>query len=225
MRLRGLIHVASILLSLATAWLFVRMYFSPSWKAISLRNWQGSSADLPHTKPLPNKCGNQKSCPENFFAFKVISGAASVVGPSICFENTVLMSNVKNNIDRGLNVALVNGTTGQLMKTDTFDMYAGDVKQLLDFLKAIQEGVIVIVASYDDPATKLNDEARAMFTEMGSRAASQLGFRDNWLFIGAKGLKDKSPYEQHIKNDAAKNKYDGWPEMLEMEGCLPKKLD
>nr|XP_014430833.1 protein FAM3D [Pelodiscus sinensis] len=104
-------------------------------------------------------------------------------------------------------------------------MYSGDVKLLLDFLKVIPHGTIVMVASYDDPATKLNDEARTLLSELGSSYASKLGFRDNWTFIGAKGLQEKSPYEQHLKNDAAKNKYDGWPEVLEMEGCIPKKMD
>ncbi|NXY92243.1 FAM3C protein, partial [Alcedo cyanopectus] len=60
----------------------------------------------------PNKCGIQKSCPQNYFAFKIISGAANVVGPSICFDGMILMSSVKNNIGRGLNIALVNGKLG-----------------------------------------------------------------------------------------------------------------
>lgn len=30
---------------------------------------------------------------------------------------------------------------------------------------------------------------------------------------------------QYIKNDKKTNKYDGWPEMLEMEGCVPRKMD
>uniref|UniRef100_A0A8C3RS17 FAM3 metabolism regulating signaling molecule D n=1 Tax=Chelydra serpentina TaxID=8475 RepID=A0A8C3RS17_CHESE len=169
------------------------------------------------TQPLRTKCGNQKSCPESSFAFKVISGAANVVGPSMCFENTM-----RDSLGRGLAGV---GTNGQLMKTGVFDMYSGDIKLLLDFLKAIQSGTIVIVASYDDPATKLNDEARKLFTSLGSSHASKLAFRDNWNFVGAKGLKNESPFEQHLKNEAAKNKYDGWPEVLEMEGCIPKKMD
>lgn len=36
-----------------------------------------------------NKCGNQRSCPTKHFAFKIISGAANVVGPSICFNDEV----------------------------------------------------------------------------------------------------------------------------------------
>uniref|UniRef100_A0A8C4XTH8 FAM3 metabolism regulating signaling molecule D n=1 Tax=Falco tinnunculus TaxID=100819 RepID=A0A8C4XTH8_FALTI len=155
-----------------------------------------------------HKCRNQQSCPENHFAFKIISGAANVVGPSICFDDMVLMSSVKNNVGRGLNIALVN-----------------DINKLYTFLQEIKHGTIVLMASYDDAATKMNDKVRAYLTELGSSHANNLGFRDNWVFLGAKGLKKKSPFEQHIKNDKDTNKYDGWPELLEMEGCAPRKMD
>uniref|UniRef100_A0A8C0J5S9 FAM3 metabolism regulating signaling molecule D n=1 Tax=Chelonoidis abingdonii TaxID=106734 RepID=A0A8C0J5S9_CHEAB len=218
----GLIRIAAMLFSLGTAWLFVQTYFNTGWKVVSLRIQFTVCSSFPsETQPLRNKCGNKKSCPESTFAFKVSSGAANVVGPSICFENMMIMSGVKNNIGRGLNIALVNGD-----RTSLWILFSlPDIKLLLDFLKAIKSGTIVIVASYDDPATKLNDEVRTLFTNLGSRHVSKLAFRDNWIFIGAKGLKDKSPYEQHLQNEAAKNKYEGWPEVLEMEGCVPKKMD
>uniref|UniRef100_A0A8C3EXH5 Uncharacterized protein n=1 Tax=Corvus moneduloides TaxID=1196302 RepID=A0A8C3EXH5_CORMO len=158
-----------------------------------------------------HKCGNQKSCPQNYFAFKIISGAANVVGPSICFEDLVLMSSVKNNIGRGLNIALVNGEL--------------DITKLQTFLQGIKRGTLVLTASYDDAATKMNDKVQAYFTELGSSHVGKLGFRDNWVFLGAKGLMNKSPFEKHIKNDKETNKYDGWPELLEMEGCAPRKMD
>lgn len=147
------------------------------------------------------------------------------------------------------------------------------------------------------PPFRMNDKVRAQFTELGSSHVSSLGFRDNWIFLGAKGLKGKSPFEevrvpplpvaleapiifiaspelhltylstedkgqwcypphraklqifphcklalchqrphsfslsffffslQHIKNDVKTNKYDGWPELVEMEGCAPRKMD
>uniref|UniRef100_A0A670XUI8 FAM3 metabolism regulating signaling molecule D n=1 Tax=Pseudonaja textilis TaxID=8673 RepID=A0A670XUI8_PSETE len=180
------------------------------------------SAETPLTQ---NKCNNKKRCPEQTFSFKIISGAANVVGPSICFDGNILMSNVKNNVGRGLNIALINGTTGQVIKIDSFDMYSGDIKNLLDFMKGISKGTLVFLASYDDPATKLNDEARKLFSDLGSKYASQVGFRDNWIFLGGSGLKSKTPFEQHLKNNKETNKYDGWPELLEMEGCVPKKID
>jgi len=42
---------------------------------------------------------------------------------------------------------------------------------------------------------RMNDKIRAHFVELGSSHVSNLGFRDNWIFLGAKGLKNKSPFE------------------------------
>uniref|UniRef100_UPI0037E76771 protein FAM3C n=1 Tax=Semicossyphus pulcher TaxID=241346 RepID=UPI0037E76771 len=177
------------------------------------------------TKPIRYKCGLSKACPVGHFAFKIVSGAASVVGPKVCLEDKLLMSGVKNNVGRGINIALVNGRTGDLIKTDFFDMWGGDVAPMIKFLKEIDDGTVVMIASYDDPATKLNDEARKLITDLGSTVITNLGFRDNWIFVGGKGIKTKSPFEQHIKNSADTNKFEGWPEVLEMEGCVPKRHD
>ncbi|XP_060617000.2 protein FAM3D [Anolis sagrei] len=227
MRVSGVLRIAALLFTLFATWLFASAYFNHmSVKSINIRSWLGAEKPKP-TKGavLRHKCNNKRECPSNTFAFKLISGAANVVGPSMCFENTMVMSAVKNNIGRGLNLALVNGTTGQLIKAGAFDMYSGDVKDLIDFLKPIDIGTLVLIASYDDAATKMTDEARKMLTELGSSYAYKLGFRDNWIFLGGKGLKNKSPFEQYLKNDKETNKYDGWPEVLEMEGCVPKKLE
>uniref|UniRef100_A0A803Y2R2 FAM3 metabolism regulating signaling molecule C n=1 Tax=Meleagris gallopavo TaxID=9103 RepID=A0A803Y2R2_MELGA len=160
------------------------------------------------TKPPRYKCGISKACPEKHFAFKMASGAANVVGPKICVEDNVLMSGVKNNVGRGINVALVN-----------------DVAPFIEFLKSIQDGTIVLMGTYDDGATKLNEEARKLIAELGSTSITNLAFRDNWVFCGGKGIKTKSPFEQHIKNNKDTNKYEGWPEVVEMEGCIPQKQD
>lgn len=42
----------------------------------------------------------------------------------------------------------------------------------------------------------MNDKVRAYFTELGSSHVRNLGFRDNWVFLGAKGLMNKSPFEK-----------------------------
>ncbi|KAM9182545.1 protein FAM3D [Mergus octosetaceus] len=219
----GIIRFLALFATLLGCWFIVQTYFERGGRSISLRSWLGEAGSV---RQLPqNKCGNQQSCPTKHFAFKIISGAANVVGPSICFNDEVLMSNVKNNIGRGLNIALVNGTSGKLLKTASFDMYSGDVKQLETFLQEIKDGTVILVATYDDAATKMNGKTRKLFSELGSSYINHLGFRDNWVFLGAKGLQGKSPFEQHIKNDQKTNKYDGWPELLEIEGCAPRKQD
>ncbi|XP_051886015.1 protein FAM3C [Pristis pectinata] len=177
------------------------------------------------TKLPKYKCGLAKPCPEDHFAFKMSSGAANVVGPKICIEDKIIMSGVKNNVGRGINIAVVNGKTGELLETKIFDLWSGDVNPFIDFLKKVKDGTIVFMATYDDAATKLNDEARKLISELGSSSISNLSFRDNWIFVGAKGIQSKSPFEQHIKNNKETNKYEGWPEVLEMEGCVPPKKE
>uniref|UniRef100_A0A3P9HU60 Family with sequence similarity 3 member C n=1 Tax=Oryzias latipes TaxID=8090 RepID=A0A3P9HU60_ORYLA len=176
-------------------------------------------------KPVKHKCGLSKACPPEHFAFKMASGAASVVGPRMCLEDNLIMSGVKNNVGRGINIALIDGKTGTVIQTAFFDMWGGDVAPFIKFLKEIQDGVVVMMASFDDPATKLNDEARKLIADLGSSSVGNLGFRDNWIFVGGKGIKTKSPFEQHIKNKAETNKFEGWPEVLEMEGCIPRRLN
>ncbi|XP_045429482.1 protein FAM3A isoform X3 [Pipistrellus kuhlii] len=160
----------------------------------------------PEPRARKYKCGLPQPCPEEHLAFRVVSGAANVIGPKICLEDKMLMSSVKDNVGRGLNIALVN-----------------DVNDLLKFIRPLHEGTLVFVASYDDPATKMNEETRKLFSDLGSKNVKELAFRDSWVFVGAKGVQNKSPFEQHMKNSRHTNKYEGWPEALEMEGCIPRR--
>ncbi|XP_036055446.1 protein FAM3D isoform X2 [Onychomys torridus] len=205
MRVAGLIRIVAFIFTLVALWVFLRSYISFSKKTIRLPRWLGVPSK--EIRAPKTKCGLSKPCLDNFFAFKVSSGAANVVGPSMCFENEIIMSPVRNNVGRGLNIALVN-----------------EPKLLMNFLEEIPDSTLVLVASYDDPGTKMNDKIRMIFSNLGSSYANQLGFRDSWVFLGAKDLKNKSPFEQFLKNNPETNKYEGWPELLELEGCVPRKV-
>ncbi|XP_032724428.1 protein FAM3D [Lontra canadensis] len=223
MRRSGVLRLLALIFALVSTWIFFRSFISLNMKTIHLSRWL-ADLDTKKVEVARTKCGLSKPCPDNFFAFKISSGAANVVGPTMCFENLVIMSPVKNNVGRGLNFALVNGTTGVVLTQKCFDMYSGDVTLLVKFLKEIPEGTLVLVASYDDPGTKMNGEARKLLTNLGSSYAKHLGFRDSWVFLGARDLRDKSPFEQFLKNSPDTNKYEGWPELLELEGCVPQKV-
>lgn len=222
MRASALLRCLVLTITLGILWIFVHNYSSFSTKNARLPRWMASS--IKENKVVRHKCDLSKPCTGNKFAFRLISGAANVVGPSICFENEIIMSPVKNNVGRGLNIALVNGSTGTALRYSSFDMYSGDPKVLLAFLKEIPNDALVLVASYDDPGTKMDDSIRELFTELGSSYAGQLGFRDSWVFIGSRLIKNKSPFEKFLKNDPRVNKYLEWPEMLDMEGCMPPAL-
>uniref|UniRef100_A0A2K5RBC5 FAM3 metabolism regulating signaling molecule A n=1 Tax=Cebus imitator TaxID=2715852 RepID=A0A2K5RBC5_CEBIM len=201
MRLAGPVRIVALVVAVGLTWIVVSILLG------------GPGTGFPRiqqlfTKPRARKykCGLPQPCPEEHLAFRMVSGAANVIGPKICLEDKMLMSSVKDNVGRGLNIALVN-----------------DVNDLLKFIRPLHEGTLVFVASYDDPATKMNEETRKLFGELGSKNAKELAFRDSWVFVGAKGVQNKSPFEQHVKNSKHTNKYEGWPEALEMEGCIPRR--
>ncbi|XP_019910797.1 protein FAM3C isoform X2 [Esox lucius] len=180
------------------------------------------STALPKTSTL--KCDLSKNCPIDHFAFHISSGAADVVGPKICFDGKIVMSGVRNNVGKGLNLVFVNGETGKIEDFNSFDMYSGKSQDILDFLKTIKPGMIVLVASFDDSATQMTDEIRDIFVGLGSSMIKDVKFRDSWVFAGAAGIEEKSTFEKRSANDEKTNVYGKWPEMVDIAGCFPRKI-
>ncbi|XP_033273988.2 protein FAM3A isoform X5 [Orcinus orca] len=209
MRLAGPLRIVALVISVGLTWLVASILLGgPGGGFPRIQQLFASPENSVTAEPRARKykCGLPQPCPEEHLAFRVVSGAANVIGPKICLEDRMLMSSVKDNVGRGLNIALVN-----------------DVNDLLKFIRPLHEGTLVFVASYDDPATKMNEETRKLFSDLGSKNVKDLAFRDSWVFVGAKGVQNKSPFEQHVKNSKHTNKYEGWPEALEMEGCIPRR--
>ncbi|XP_048113586.1 protein FAM3C isoform X1 [Alosa alosa] len=176
-------------------------------------------------KGLQHKCGLPTGCVKGTFAFRIRSGAANAIPATMCFNGQMILSRSLRNTKEGLNIAVINARTGELIRTGTFNMWHGEVESLVTFLKAVEKDTLVLIATYDDGATKITDEARGLIAELGSTSINKLAFRDNWVFAGGKGISGKSPFEQHIANNKSNNKYDKWPELLEMTGCIPQKMD
>ncbi|KAJ8002974.1 hypothetical protein DPEC_G00164520 [Dallia pectoralis] len=196
--------------------------------SVWLQGPKGSKENFSRSGTAVNPCGIPKPCLAGNFSFLIFTGAANAVGPKICIENKLVMGAEKQNTGAGINIAVVNGKTGAVIKTDYFDMYGGEVEPLIEFLKSIETGSVVLMATFDDPASKLNEEAKQLIRQLGSSVIDTLGFRDNWVFVGGKaaeGANIKSTLEKHIKNIKEQNKYDDWPEMIELEGCIPYFLN
>uniref|UniRef100_A0A087Y2G5 ILEI/PANDER domain-containing protein n=1 Tax=Poecilia formosa TaxID=48698 RepID=A0A087Y2G5_POEFO len=182
-------------------------------------------ANAGESGPAEGPCFRKNVCPANHIGFFVQSGAANVVPPKICVNNNLALGTVMNNAGSGINIVVVNGKSGEVVKTDHFNMYSGSVEPLIEFLKGVETGSVVLMAVYDEGSTKLNEEARTLISDLGSSTIHSLGYRDNWVFVGGKGTTGKSNFEKHMKSDDSKNKYDNWPEMVEVEGCVPKYVE
>uniref|UniRef100_UPI00358ED361 protein FAM3D-like isoform X2 n=1 Tax=Myxine glutinosa TaxID=7769 RepID=UPI00358ED361 len=181
------------------------------WKLLQKVAIYVSERDEDENMPAPELgltvCNPQMPCPDKHFPFTVVSGAANVMGPTLCFNNHVIMSQALNNVENGLNIALID-----------------DVYELIRFMHATPDGTIVLIATFDDAATRLNTKARSMLKDLGSVHVTSLAEKDSWAFVGAKGIEGYSPFEEILKNDPKTNRYDGWPEMVKLEGCIPKRM-
>uniref|UniRef100_UPI00358F9E38 protein FAM3C-like n=1 Tax=Myxine glutinosa TaxID=7769 RepID=UPI00358F9E38 len=209
--------VRNIIFILTSTCVFLALYFifheTSDMTQISARNTDGVH------------CGRNSPCPPQHLAFLMHSGAASVVGPKLCLEENLILSNSMQNVGEGLNILFADGRTGKVLRSEHFNMYSGDVSLLIEFMKDIPPSTFVFVLSYDDAASKLTPEVREIFQKLGSTAIKTIAFRDSWLFIGATDIKGPSPFEVVIKNDRDHNKYEGWPERANLEGCIPLKQD
>ncbi|KAM8915774.1 protein FAM3C [Spinachia spinachia] len=170
------------------------------------------------------KCSLSTVCPPDHFALQITSGAATVVGPKICFDGKTIMSTVLNNVGPGLNIVLVNGRNGKVEKHGYLNINSGNEKDILAYLKDIKPGIIVLVASFDDVTTKMTDEMREVFVGMGSTLIRSLKPRDGWVFAGRAGTENKSLLEKQAVSDVDTNVYGMWPEMVQIGGCIPKTL-
>ncbi|XP_041128705.1 protein FAM3C-like [Polyodon spathula] len=118
-----------------------------------------------------------------------------------------------------MNIAVVDGKTGKLIKTGAFETH--NINNALKFFEDIEESMLVLVASFDNMGTEMNDELKEQFTKLGSSYVKSIGYRDNWIFIGSKGISGKSQFEEYIKNAKNTNLYEDWPKTLLLNGCIP----
>ncbi|XP_047451302.1 protein FAM3C-like [Mugil cephalus] len=224
------VQISVVLVSLLVLVLLTLQQYGPSLRgglshSLLVRSELSALTSSLDTKQPDAPCGTKRQCPDDQFSFYLQSGAANVVAAKICIKNELVLGSVLNNAGVGINVVVVNGRTGDVVKTGHYDMYGGDVAPLIELLKSVESGSVVLMASFDEPSSKLTEDARKLIAELGSSSINSLGFRDNWVFVGGKGADVKSSYEKYLKNDSEKNKYENWPELIELEGCIPRYME
>ncbi|XP_072440420.1 protein FAM3B-like [Chiloscyllium punctatum] len=141
---------------------------------------------------------------------------------------TLLLSDVKNNFGRGMNIAIVEAKTGKHVNIGSFDLWGGDNSgQMIEFIKKAPDGSLILMATFDNRSTRLNEEAKKYIEELGSKLIRKLHFRGNWVFLGTKGftLPENFQREKIINNEGTSNRYGSWPREIQIDGCFSPKTD
>ncbi|XP_078669731.1 uncharacterized protein LOC144910456 isoform X3 [Branchiostoma floridae x Branchiostoma belcheri] len=100
-----------------------------------------------------------------------------------------LDSRLTTELGRGINVVIVEETSGQTEDSQRFDTY-GDPEagvKLRDFLRAVTPGRVVLIAVKDE-GSKYAVDAIEELQHLGS-SLEILGYRESWAVIGKKGSK------------------------------------
>ncbi|KAL4226255.1 hypothetical protein ACF0H5_014238 [Mactra antiquata] len=132
-------------------------------------------------------CGTQ--CGKDQLSFYVKTGVETKQGPNMCYQNKVIISDKKKNYDRGMNVIVINDKTLEIEFTKIYDTYIDDYDFLRDMKSKVNEGNLVIIASYDEVSENLSEDGKRWLKLFGSEVIDQVLFRDSFLFIGQKGLR------------------------------------
>ncbi|XP_077386032.1 protein FAM3C isoform X1 [Festucalex cinctus] len=216
--------IAAVIVVLVVTWAVSRDYARMRHSArhpLGMKSVAQFKVKSQPTKPSP-KCNLSRMCPPDQFAIHVRSGTANVVGPRICFDGKIIMSHILNNVGPGLNIVVINSENGAVDRCGYLNMSDGVPEDILEYLKEIKPGEIVIVASFDDVTTKMTKEMREIFVGMGSALIESVSYRDNWVFAGRGDAANSSSFEKRAANDDQSNVYDGWPMAVEVGGCFPR---
>lgn len=233
MRHRAALRLPAVIVVLLITWGISSNFFDVREKTRYILGYNNVDQEemittaLSATAAAPEpKCSLSRVCPADRLALNIRSGAANVVGPKICVEGKIIMSQALNNVGPGLNIVVLNGENGTVEKHGFFNMQAGikDPQNVVRYLKEIKPGMIVLVASFDDVTKRMTNEMREMFVGMGSTLIKSVKRRDSWVFAGRAGTGNKSVFEKQVANDEKTNAYEGWPHLVEVGGCFPRTL-
>ncbi|XP_078309780.1 protein O-linked-mannose beta-1,2-N-acetylglucosaminyltransferase 1-like isoform X2 [Crassostrea virginica] len=204
-----------ILIALGVSFLLLRLHRKDSkgvlnmaYKVIDAKNRQDTQI---HSDSV---CG--MTCLGGQKSFYIKTGTDKSKGPTICYDGKIYMSEDHNNVGRGLNMVFIDGNTHKVVDMKTFDTYVGDQSFKQYAQMEMKDKMVVILASFDEMTYSLKDEAKTWLKVMGSSQIDKVAFRDSYLLIGQRGLKQGQAVE--FLNQKGEN---GYGEPLEKKGCFP----
>ncbi|XP_076469458.1 protein O-linked-mannose beta-1,2-N-acetylglucosaminyltransferase 1-like [Babylonia areolata] len=165
-----------------------------------------------------NGCGIE--CRPDQLSFYIRTGEKTTVGPTVCFEGNIIISNDLKNFGRGLNFVVLQSNTLEVKEVRAFDTYVQDAELIRFLKKGIPDDSIVIVVSFDEASSGLHEDSRKWMKLYGSGVIDNLAFRDSLIMIGQKGLKEGHAIEYISKKD----KSEDFSAVLEKAGCFSLPL-
>uniref|UniRef100_A0A1I7TQG5 ILEI domain-containing protein n=1 Tax=Caenorhabditis tropicalis TaxID=1561998 RepID=A0A1I7TQG5_9PELO len=137
------------------------------------------------------KCYYDNQCALPQMLFRVRTETDNLP-PFACLNDIKLFDT--ENIGRGVNVAVLNGTTGDIIEKATFDVTASDEK-LMTWLLKIPHASLLVAASFGDVAEHVSRQCRQLFEAFGAQKIDGWRVGSAYAIIGQRGIKRGEAHE------------------------------
>jgi len=91
---------------------------------------------------------------------------------------------------RGINIAVINSSTGAVEDTKVFDTYlsAANSDAMVTYLNGVASNKILMFAIADEAISSLTESAKQALEALGSKNIRSVNVRDSWAMVTKKGL-------------------------------------
>ncbi|ESP00315.1 hypothetical protein LOTGIDRAFT_173279 [Lottia gigantea] len=160
-----------------------------------------------------DNCG--VTCKPEQHTFYIKTGDSNLYGPTICYDGKIYISNELKNYGRGLNILLIDDKTKKVTDIRSFDTYEDEAPLIRFLKKTVPENGIILVASFDDASQNLKEDSRRWLKLYGSKAVTDLSYREGFVMVGQRGLNEGLAVEFVVKKRNA-----AFAPYVEKAGCF-----
>ncbi|XP_063728065.1 uncharacterized protein LOC134855461 isoform X2 [Symsagittifera roscoffensis] len=188
--------------------------------AKNVAKWSGKECKVEASQ---NQVEKVITCDESSVPVHLYSTSNGDTFPSYCVDgNKIEYKGGSKKISRGLHL-IVFTSQWKFKSYEVYDTYdkKADAENLYKALMSLESKNIVMLATHDEASNKLSDNVKGILFRFGSAAVARMKYRDSWVFIGQKGLKGKSVFEQLVPKKVSED----YPSpSAAIQSCVPKVI-
>lgn len=171
-----------------------------------------SEDDIGKARWIDDECVYDPSCAPPQILFR-IHAETSTSPPFACLNDLRVFDG--QHIKKGVNLVSLNGTTGDVESTASFDVTASD-GDLINWLRSLPSSSIIMGVSFGDVAERVSADARAALSSFGAVRIADWRGSSSYAILGQHGLQEHA-HELVVSQSGDRSFY-------KIEGCFDVPL-
>ena len=150
---------------------------------------RGSVLEEPHLYSTAIGTTITLSSADAAYTSLIVKSAGFSVGNFAKFVVNGKILRITTHYGRGLQVAIINETSNNILHKQYFDTYGSSTAapSFVNLINSLPNGRVVAIAIRDEGIARLSEAAKRAIEGLGSKYIRQVRFRGSWAIIGRKG--------------------------------------